>query len=99
RDLTVTGVQTCALPISVTVRHGEEVAPLAVTAESAVEGHAVVAVAVRVAGHDLADEGRRHGDVDELLHLGGRHQLAGGRRLDEKIGRASCRERGESERV
>ncbi len=60
---------------AVAVRDGREPRPRAIAPERPVEHDAVVAVAVGVPRHHHADGGRRHGDVDELLHLGRRHHL------------------------
>src|SRR5207248_5339488 len=91
RDRTVTGVQTCALPISnshARGRIGREVEPRRAARQDAFE-----------LGADLVDvvrPGNRR--EDELAALGG---FAGAREEREtlhrpqEIGRASCRERGE----
>src|SRR5205085_8322159 len=78
RDLTVTGVQTCALPICV-VEHP----PAIVDPETGIVslcGYAAVDDCGRVLDHTLV-EGQIHGGVAQGV----------GQAL--KIGRASCRER------
>src|SRR2546430_12925103 len=79
RDLTVTGVQTCALPISGQLR---EQADGLVTDLQA--GNAVAAAARIAAMHQALEAARATPAAAMLVALGGQ----------QKIGRASCRERG-----
>ena len=67
---------------TVTVRDGQHVLPLVLAAERAVDHDAHVAVAVGVAGLQEPRHRGRHRDVDELLELGGHHQLTGVRVQD-----------------
>src|SRR5438067_5582861 len=83
RDRNVTGVQTCALPISSVPRAGEEEDVEIVAADDAVQ--------MRVE----EVQPRRRAPVPEEARL---HVLRTERLPEERveIGRASCRERGES---
>src|SRR3989440_6573536 len=76
RDLIVTGVQTCALPISQVTGRSREVLPG--------DGDGA---AGRVAG--LADAGDARGQIDYLEVARGQHAQPVGRE-DVEIGRASC---------
>src|SRR5204862_2544713 len=94
RDLYVTGVQTCALPIlaPLDTPHGQRVPRLA-------------ALVLGAEAVDLITQRAGARSIDVVVLLGcddrrpGRGGGAGGRRWHgwgSEIGRASCRERGES---
>src|SRR5206468_9799217 len=84
RDLIVTGVQTCALPIS--ARSGpERGGPLYGRPEHSARGRQMAGGGFRPFGNRLADRQRsRHPRGDRPTR----------RRGQGEIGRASCRERG-----
>src|SRR5256886_10850786 len=79
RDLTVTGVQTCALPIYAAIRQLPGIGP--------VPGAVIVA--------EIGDVSRfgKPGQLCSWAGLTPRHHESGTRVIRE-IGRASCRERG-----
>src|SRR5699024_11928202 len=83
RDRNVTGVQTCALPISVTARSTKRLTPPRLAKRSVVKGVIVYAAnSKRVA-------------ADAMVHATLTSKRTGDVAARSEIGRASCRERGE----
>src|SRR5207245_7406962 len=85
RDATVTGVQTCALPISLDGTHGD---PVLVHESHPAQTERLAALA-RPRAHEYDSCTRRVRGP----------QLAGAAGVVEEIGRASCRERAELARA
>src|SRR5690606_40773706 len=90
RDFQVTGVQTCALPIYV-----QEMELLREAGFSSLEVlHAATGVGAKILGHEDRAGNVRVGRKADLVLVRG-NPVANLKLLYGKIGRASCRERGE----
>src|SRR5690606_40748955 len=99
RDFHVTGVQTCALPILGPVNPGQYELRVRANDDKQLPGQWSEKVELRVVGVELP-EGAYVSDTGDIhLGRGQRARFTNTDGLELKIGRASCRERAESERA